>query len=39
MQMRFHSAVTFFESSEGEAMEFSDFLDLSEHGFNDLLSL
>ena len=29
----------FCESSEGEALEFSDFLDLSEDRFNDLLSL
>ena len=39
MQMRFHSTVTFIDSSEGEAVEASKFLDLSRHGFNDVLSL
>ena len=29
----------FFESSEGEAVEASKFLDLSKHGLNDVLSL
>ena len=28
-----------FETSEGEAIEVSKLLDLSEHGFNDMLSL
>ena len=29
----------FLNSTEGEAVEASKFLDLSKHGFNDVLSL